>query len=114
MMKAKCRSLSISTQTNRLLNITISDPNANSMNVSIYGSNTSSTSELIAYFANVANNTELTYNWSAPTLGEVFGTDSNLVGYWKLDSDFSDSSGSANTGTAGGNAFINRTSGKLG
>ncbi len=96
----------------RLLNITVSDPDSDPMNVSIYGDNSTST-ELIAFFQNQASGTTLTYNWTAPTISTVFSGDTGLMAYWKLDSDANDYSGNNNNGTISG-AFFNKTNGKLG
>ncbi len=105
---------STSTDTFRLLNITVTDPDGDAMNVSIYGDNSTGTNLL--YFAqDVANGTTLTYNFTSPTIGSIYSNDASLVGYFKFDS-FSgttiyDSSTQANNATLRNEANINLTGG---
>ncbi|MBS3158888.1 LamG domain-containing protein, partial [Candidatus Woesearchaeota archaeon] len=105
---------STDTATFSLLNVTVTDPEADAMNVSIYGDNTTSASSLLAYFQNVANGSTLTYNWAAPTASHIFGSDPSLVGYWNFDKNASDFSGDDNHGTLVGGAILNTTKGKFG
>ncbi|PIN79699.1 hypothetical protein COV16_02835, partial [Candidatus Woesearchaeota archaeon CG10_big_fil_rev_8_21_14_0_10_34_8] len=102
------------TATFRLLNITVSDPDGDGMSISIYGDNSTSAGQLLAYSQGVANATTLTYNWTSPTIGQIFGNDISLVGYWDLDKNTFDFSGDENHGRLVGGAIINTTRGKFG
>ena len=86
------------TTTSRLLNVTVTDPEADVMNVSIYGDNTTSASSLLSFSQSVANGTTLTYNWTSPTVGTMFPSDTQLKAYWKYDKlgNKTDSSGNGN------------------
>ena len=96
----------------RLINITVSDPDGDAMNVSIYGDN-STASNLIAFFKDVTNNTQLTYNWTAPTARMLYFTSASITNYYDFDKNASDSIKGL-TGTLNGNAFINASGGQFG
>lgn len=98
-----------SQSTSRVLNISISDPESDTMNVSIFGDNSSSASPLIAFFTNIGNTSSVTYNWSAPTINV---SDNSLLTLYHFDTDASDAKGS-NNGVVGG-ASLNRSGGRFG
>lgn len=93
----------------RELNISVSDPESDVMNVSVYGDNTTSASSLLAFFQNVANST-LIYNWSSPVIN---AQDVGLISFWRLDKNISDFTSYGNNGSLVGNAFVNNTGGYL-
>jgi hypothetical protein len=97
----------------RFLNITVIDTEGDVMNVSIYGSNTTSPDELLAFFQDVSNNSEITYNWTSPTVTTLFPSDKDLVLYYKLDQNSTDLSSQTNDGSDTSTA-VNLTDGKLG
>ena len=69
----------------RPISITVNDAEADSMNVSIYGDNTTASSLL--YFAqNVANGTTLLYNFTSMPVGAIYPSGcTELVRYWNFD-----------------------------
>ncbi|MBI5066349.1 LamG domain-containing protein, partial [Candidatus Woesearchaeota archaeon] len=94
----------------RILNVTVDDRDDTLLNVSFYGGNSTGTAKLIGFFANVTNGSLATYNWTSNIINS---SDTELIGFWRLDMNASDFTSNAHNGAVNG-ATPNLSGGKLG